>query len=386
MSQPIRIPDAAVLFTPESKKTPPHDPGETPLASQLSTANASALELKMHRGAQTPLQFSGTTGELRALREGAGIFDLGYRSFLRATGKDRVRWLNGMITQAVKSMTPGQVGYTLVLNPQGRIQGDGDVLCFDDYLVLETDRAQSERLLTHLRRYIIMDDVKLEELDASTTAIGIAGPDSGAILQKLGAHLPEPGTFRASALAGIEVTLVHLWSPVVTKFEIHVPAQQVWGLWNALAAAGATPCGITATENLRILEGTPQYDVDFSDKHLPQETNLDRALNFTKGCYIGQEIVERIRARATVHRSLRQFELQGEAPNPGPGEKIEVRAGDAAVGELTSVARIDLAGFSKTLALGVARIEALEKSATEPIRYEGGVAVPLTATPVLGTA
>ena len=91
-----------------------------------------------------------------------------------------------MITQAVKTMAPGQTGYTLVLNPQGRIQGDGDVSCFDDSLLLETDRCQAERLLTHLRRYIIMDDVKLEELDASTTAIGIAGPEAGAILQKLG--------------------------------------------------------------------------------------------------------------------------------------------------------------------------------------------------------
>ena len=372
MSQTVQIPDAVVP--------------ETPLASQLSVATASTLELKVHRGAQTPLRFSGTAVELQAMVQGAGIFDLGYRTFLRATGKDRMRWLNGMITQAVKSMTPGQVGYTLVLNPQGRIQGDGDVLCFDDYLLLETDRAQSERLLTHLRRYIIMDDVKLEELDAVTTAIGIAGPRAAAILEKLGVHMPEPSTFRTGQLSGVDVTLVHLWNPVVTKFEIHVPAERVLTVWNALAAEGATACGAEAMEDLRILEGKPQYDVDFNDKHLPQETNLSRALNFTKGCYIGQEIVERIRARATVHRSLRQFELQGEAPNLVHGEKIELRAGDASVGELTSIARIDLPGFSKTLALGVARIEALEKSETEPIRYEGEVAVPLTGPPVLATA
>ena len=105
-------------------------------------------------------------------------------------------------------------------------------------------------------------------------------------------------------------------------------------------------------------------------------------MNFTKGCYIGQEIVERIRARATVHRSLRQFELHGETPSLSAGEKIELRAGDAAVGELTSVARIELPEFRKTLALGVARVEALEKSETEPIRYTGGTAEPLAAPPV----
>jgi folate-binding protein YgfZ len=287
-----------------------------------------------------------------------------------------------MITQAVKTMTPGQTGYTLVLNAQGRIQGDGDISCFDDSLLLETDRSQAERLLTHLRRYIIMDDVKLEELDAAETAMGIAGPRTAAILEQLGGSVPEPDTFRAGQLAGIDVTLVRLWSPVVTKVEIQVGADKALDLWNALSAAGAVPCGAAAVEDLRILEGTPQYDVDFSDKHLPQEVNLPRALNFTKGCYIGQEIVERIRARATVHRSLRQFELQGDTPVLSAGEKIELRVGEAAVGELTSLAHIQLPGVEKTLALGVARVEALEKSETEPIGYAGGTALPLAVPPV----
>ena len=372
MSQTYRITDAVVV--------------ETPLASQLSADHASAPELKMHRGARTPLGFSGNAAELQALLRGAGVFDLGYRTFLRATGKDRVRWLNGMITQAVKSMTPGQVGYFLVLNAQGRIQGDGDVFSYEDSLLLETDRAQSERLLTHLRRYIIMDDVKLEELDAATTAIGIAGPNAAGILEKLGASVPDAGTFQTGQLAGVDVTVVHGWSPVVTRLEIHLPTDQVLRVWKTLVAEGATPCGIAAMEDFRVLEGRPQYDVDFSDKHLPQETNLERALNFTKGCYIGQEIVERIRSRATVHRWLRQFELQGEVPALGAGEKIELRVGDATVGELSSVARIELAGLTKGVALGVARTEALEKSETEPIRYAGGIAVPLSAPPVPATA
>jgi folate-binding protein YgfZ len=340
----------------------------------------------MHRGAQTPLRFSGIATELPALLQSAGIFDLGYRTLLRATGKDRVRWLNGMITQAIKTMAPGETGYTLVLNAQGRIQGDGDVSAYDDFLMLATDRSQSERLLTHLRRFIIMDDVKLEELDGSTTAIGIAGPLAGEIVRKLGSSLPEAGTFRQGQVAGIDVTVIASYSPVIPRFEIRVASDQVLALWQALVAAGATPCGVAAMEDLRVLEGTPLYDVDFSDKHLPQETNLQRALNFTKGCYLGQEIVERIRARATVHRSLRQFALEGETPRIGPGEKLELRAGEAAVGELTSVARIDLPGLSKTLAIGVARVEALEKSETEPIRYDGGTAVALAAPPSHGNA
>jgi folate-binding protein YgfZ len=365
MSQTYQIPDTAV--------------SETPLAAQLSASGAPAPELTMHRGARTPLRFAGTALKLEALVHKAGVFDLGYRAFLRATNKDRVRWLNGMITQAVKFMVPGQVGYTLVLNAQGRIQGDADVLCFEDFLLLETDRAQIERLLTHLRRFIIMDDVKLEELDAPTTAIGMAGPGAGKILENLGGSLPEAERFGSTQLAGIEVRLVTEYGPIVPKFEIHLAPEQVFTVWEALLRAGASPCGVEATENLRVFGGLPQYDVDFSDKHLPQETNLTRALNFTKGCYLGQEIVERIRSRATVHRSLRQFELQGETPKPGAGEKLELRAGDAVVGELTSVARIDLPDLHKTLALGIARVEALDKVETDPIRYDGGLAVPLAS-------
>ena len=363
MSQTYQIPDTAV--------------SETPLAARLSASGSPASELTLHRGARTPLRFAGAGPELEALVHKAGVFDLGYRAFLRATNKDRVRWLNGMITQAVKFMVPGQVGYTLVLNPQGRIQGDADVLCFEDFLLLETDRAQIERLLTHLRRFIIMDDVKLEELDAPPTAIGLAGPGAGVILQNLGASLPEPERFVTTQLAGIDVRLMSQYGPVAPKFEIHLAPEQVFTVWEALLQAGATQCGVEATENLRVFEGLPQYDVDFSDKHLPQETNLTRALNFTKGCYIGQEIVERIRSRATMHRSLRQFELQGETPKLAAGQKIELRAGDAVVGELTSVARFDLPDLQKTLALGMARVEAIEKAETEPIRFDGGTALPV---------
>ncbi|HVT97004.1 MAG TPA: hypothetical protein VHE33_05820 [Acidobacteriaceae bacterium] len=382
MTQTYQNPGAAVLSALEAQNATAGEAWRTPLTSRLSTDDASTPELTMHRGAETPLRFSATPAELRLLVQKAGVFDLGYRTVLRATGKDRIRWLNGMITQAVKNMTPGQIGYTLVLSPQGRIQGDGDVYCFEDSLLLETDRFQVERLLTHLRRFIIMDDVRLEELDAAETAIGIAGPQTAEILEKLGGSLPEPDTFRRGQLAGIDVTLIRTWSPAVTKAEIRVDAGQVVDLWNALAEAGATPCGTAALEDLRVLEGTPLFDVDFGDKHLPQEANLFRALNFTKGCYIGQEIVERIRARATVHRSLRQFELHGETPNLNPGETVELRAGEATVGELTSVARIDLTGVARTFALGVARTEALDKSETQPICYPGGTALPLAMPPV----
>lgn len=358
MSETIQIPNAAV--------------SDTPLTAALRVP-----ERAMHRGANTPLRFAGKAAELQGLLHEAGVFDLGYRTFVRVSGKDRVRWLNGMISQAVKFMMPGQVAYTLVLNAQGRIQGDADVYCHEAVLFLETDRTQAERLLAHLRRYIIMDDVKLEETDTSITSIGVAGPRAQEILTSLGAPVPDAGSFASGKLGGIDVMVAHGYSPAVPRFEMHVAADRAVDVWNAVTAAGATACGLEPVEALRVLEGVPLYDVDFSDKHLPQETNLRRALNFAKGCYLGQEIVERIRARATVHRSLRQFELSGEAPRLAPGEKLELRTGGTAVGELSSTAAIRLPELTKNLALGVARTEALEQNPA--LEYDGGTA---TAVPL----
>ena len=366
MSQTVQIPNSAV--------------SDTPLVAGLAAENG-APERAMQRGANTPLRFAGNPTELEDLLHGAGVFDLGYRTFVRVSGKDRVRWLNGMVTQGVKFMTPGQVAYTLVLNAQGRIQGDADLYCHEDVLFLETDRSQTERLLTHFRRFIIMDDVKLEETDASITSLCIAGPKAPELLGAVGATVPEAGMFGAATLAGETVTVAHGYSPVVPRFEIHVPVHRAVALWKALIAAGATPCGLEAAEDLRVLEGVPLYDVDFTDKNLPQETNLLRALNFTKGCYIGQEIVERIRARATVHRTLRQFELSGEARRLAPGEKVELRAGGVAVGELTSVAAVQLPDLRKNLALGIVRTEALEQN--EALEYDGGQATPVPLPPQL---
>jgi folate-binding protein YgfZ len=149
--------------------------------------------------------------------------------------------------------------------------------------------------------------------------------------------------------------------------------------WRILTQAGAMPAGFQALESLRILEGTPRYGVDMSDRHLPQEINQSRALNFNKGCYLGQEIVERIRSRATVHRTLRQFELIGALPSTG--SELKAEGDDKPIGEITSAAHYALPGLPRTFAIGMVRVEALERKAV--ITYPGGKAIPLDAPPAL---
>jgi folate-binding protein YgfZ len=185
--------------------------------------------------------------------------------------------------------------------------------------------------------------------------------------------------FVPAKLNGITITVVRAYSVLVPKFELWLAAEDVAEVWRVLTHAGAAPAGFSALQSLRILEGTPLYGVDITDRYLPQETNQTRALNFNKGCYLGQEIVERIRSRATVHRTLRQFELCGSLPSAGA--ELRAEGDDKSIGEITSAAHYALPGLPRTFALGFVRVEALERKAL--ITYPGGKAIPLEAPPVL---
>ena len=358
----------------------------TPLAVHLQAA-ASHLPIAAYRGVPTIQAFAGRNAELAALTGRAGVFDLGYRAFVRITGGDRLRWLNGMVSNTIVALEEGQGNYSFLLNAQGRILGDADIYRFSDHLLLETDRSQLPALLAHLDHFIIMDDVELQPLDASATAIGVAGPSAASILERLGFTIP-PAPFAASkwqpaaAAAPAEIVLTQAYSPLVPRFEIRLPSTAAPELWAALISAGAEPSGSEAVEALRILEGTPLYSVDIRDRHLPQETAQSRALNFSKGCYLGQEIVERIRSRASVHRTFRQFALAGKPAPPEAGQTLPLQAEGAAqnpVGELSSIAEYDLPGFTGTLALGFIRTESLERKL--PISCNGTTVTPLDAPP-----
>ena len=138
-------------------------------------------------------------------------------------------------------------------------------------------------------------------------------------------------------------------------------------LWDVLLAAGAVPCGLHATEALRVLEGLPRYGVDVLDRDLPQETSQTRALHFAKGCYLGQEIVERIRSRGSVHRRLMQFTLSAK-PGTLPAE---LTTEGAAAGRITSIATYQ----GTTYGLGIVRGDAVERRSS--LAFDGGTATPL---------
>jgi folate-binding protein YgfZ len=351
-------------------------PAPTPLAIHLA-ATVPDKALRLHAGALTPESFSSSEDELAAALHRHAIFDLGYRTRIRVTGEDRLRWLNGMVSNAIPALAEGSGNYNFILNAQGRIQGDAYIFRAADHLLLDTDRSQAHRLLAHLDHFIIMDDVELSPLDETTTGIGILGPGAAGALDGLGlaASSLEVLRSRAAVIAGAPVTLLRAYSVQFPRYELWFDPAHTAAIWNALNSAAI---GIDSVEALRVLEGIPRYGIDFSDRHLAQETLQFRALNFTKGCYLGQEIVERIRSRATVHRNLRQFELIGEI-SAIPAD-LRAAGDPAAVGQLSSVAQFRQSGLTRTLAIGFIRSEVLERGSR--IEYDGGTATVLDHPPL----
>ena len=351
----------------ETALIPP--PVATPLAAQLG------WPVSPYRGVLTAAVLDAPEAEIEALAHGVAVHDLGWLRRVQVRGEDRFRWLSGMVTNMVNDLPPDSGAWNLVLNAQGRIQGDLTVWRSGDKLELEIAADQYDKLLAHLDHFIIMDDVELVPVEG-VTAIGLSGPKAGEVLKRiLFEPLAEPLTLRGflpSREYGVLTEHYALW--------VENNPERVANLWEQLLHAGAKPVGSAALEAFRIAEGIPIYGIDIAERDLPQETSQLRALHFNKGCYLGQEIVERIRSRGNVHRHLRHLELDG--PLPATGTELTL---EGAVGTFTSAAELPLSTGNRRFALAMIRAEAEARNL--PLDYttaEGpGTAKILTAPPAI---
>jgi folate-binding protein YgfZ len=386
----------------------------TPLAALLESAarphELAAYRLCAYRGVLTPRELDAPARETAALATGAAVHDLGWLRRVAVRGEDRFRWLSGMVTNTVNDLFPNTGAWNLVLNAQGRIQGDltvwregeelspqrrnpsgvtpatGDRLLGTPFagesgLELEIAADQYEKLMAHLNHFIVMDDVELIPLGeeqvgeaGSETAVGLTGPLADEVLERVG--LPVIGQPMAGTCVewnGWELRILRGYGVLAPHYEFWLPSAGLKKLWSCLRTAGATPVGCAALEAFRIAEGIPAYGIDIVERDLPQETSQMRALNFNKGCYLGQEIVERIRSRGSVHRHLRALELSGPAPAAGTELTFEDAVGNlAAAGQITSSAELSLASGSRVFALGMIRGEA--EQGNQPLTYTAGKA------------
>jgi folate-binding protein YgfZ len=335
----------------------------TPLAALLAQS-AADQELVTFHGVITPRKLDAAGKETAALTSAAAVHDLGWLRRVAVRGEDRFRWLSGMVTNTVNDLAVNAGAWNLVLNAQGRIQGDLHVWRDGERLELSIASDQYDKLLNHLDHFIIMDDVELAPLSLQSsegatavltgeTALGLAGPLAADLLARLGwPVLLEPLTCARAAWNDQPVRVVRGYGALVPHYELWVQAAQIPALWNLLVEAGASPVGAAVLEAFRIAEGIPVYGLDIAERDLPQETSQLRAISFNKGCYLGQEIVERIHSRGSVHRHLRPLELFG--PLPMAGCELKLPDG-AAAGLVTSVAELPLDTGNRVFALAMMR-------------------------------
>ena len=271
------------------------------------------------------------------LRESAAWIDLSARGKIRALGEDRARLLHAMTTQDVQSLSPGEGCYAFFLNAQGRILGDVNLFCREDYFLLDTEPETRSKLFEHIDRYIIADDVTLEDATGQLATIAIEGPQASAVLDRLGAPLPE-ADFATQVWGNRMVARVN--STGAGGFFIFLPTAEKADLLAALGGAGIPEATSQEARTVRIEHGRPRYGEEITERYLVQETAQLHAVHFSKGCYLGQEIVERVRSRAQIHRVLRRLEIElpelAEGPAPLAGSKL--KAGEADAGEIASAA------------------------------------------------
>jgi folate-binding protein YgfZ len=310
-------------------------------------------------GSPPSADYGDVRAEFYALHSGCGVYDLGWRAKIVLTGSDRVRWLNGMISNNVRDLAIGHGVYAFLLTAQGHVQADLYAFQRGSSLLVDTERSQRDKILQVFDHYIIADDVEVKDISNQLTAVGLTGPGSHKVLERAGMVVPELGylEFADTTWNQVSITVLHAGEEAKDSWQIWIAPEHVGTLWDALVKAGARPSGTSALNLFRISRGIPQHGLDIRERDLPQETGQMRALSFTKGCYLGQEIVERIRSRGAVHRQFGAFTVAG--PLPEPGTKIHAQGKE--VGEITSGAILPLPGGDRVVALGYLRREAAGK-------------------------
>jgi len=319
---------------------------------------------------------------VRAVREAAGVIDRSDRAYLTASGPDAASFLQRMTSNEVSGLEPGQGRYGLQLDAQGHIVADFYSLRMDDHVLLETDWARRGPLRAVLEKHIIAEDAEVSDASERLASLSVEGPQAGRLLKAALSQGAIPGSELNHAWVRLHdspVLVVRLSETGEEGFRLIFVVEYAQNVWEALAAQQRhvqwKPVGHAALNILRTEAGIPWYGAELTEQTLPPEAGLEqRAISYAKGCYLGQEIVERIRSRGHVNRKLVGLVL-GVAELPAPGAKLlrdrkEVGVITTAVHSPTLVADI---------ALGYVRREHLDLGTR--LEVEGGGAAEVTALP-----
>jgi folate-binding protein YgfZ len=291
------------------------------------------------RGVRMASRFTTVEQEYRAAHEAAALFDRSHRGLIVATGADRQTWLHNLVTNTVRDLSPGDGVYAFATDVKGRTQFDLNILVLADALWLDVDRPTAPAAQAHLERFLITEDVALTDAGERFARLGCAGPAAADVAKSLGVGNLTP----MPALAGAwiddpRVRLVRHDFAGRTGFELFVPIDEAGRWWQRLAAMpGVTPAGTAATEALRIEAGIPAWGFDIDEKVIPPETGqIERGISYNKGCYLGQEIIERMRSFGSVARRLVKLEVADGAGVSPPAPLVQK---GKEIGRVTSLIR-----------------------------------------------
>lgn len=268
--------------------------------------------------------------------------DRSHRGLLEITGTDRVAWLHNLTTNQVNTLARNDGNYAFALNVKGRILFDMNVLAREDALWLDVDRAFLDTACKHLDKYIIMEDVSITDRTEDWVRFGLAGAGAAKVLEGLGAaNVSNWPSLGLNAVTWTNETLPAFRHDFCGSFgiELFVPAGEAVNFWQALTGDERTPrvhpVGDDAVQVCRIEHGIPWPGREITDEYLPAETGqMERAVSYNKGCYLGQEVVERMRSRDVVARRLVGLRFSGRESPPIRGDLTDDTG--TTVGNLTS--------------------------------------------------
>ena len=336
-------------------------PPETPLLDLYRTAGAEVAE---YFGTLLPAHFGNFAAEYAAARETVALIDTNFRACFSFSGPDAQRYLNAILTSNVRDLRPGQGAVGLLLTGQGHILAEIETLALTDRLLTIFHAMVRERTFSTFDKFIIMDDVTLEDVTALTGTLDLIGPLAAAVL------LEGAGVDIATAprFAHMDATFESIPCRVVCDTSADFPAatlmasrEDLAALWQQLSlrvrAHGGIPAGMEALNSIRLERGIPWFGHDYDDKNIPHEAGVERShISYEKGCYTGQEIVERVRSRGHVNRRLTELKfLASAAPAPQTKLLVSEKGTVSEVGHITSTAFSPLLGHP--IGLGYLRRE-----------------------------
>jgi folate-binding protein YgfZ len=336
-----------------------------PLESPLLDLHRSVrAEVGEYFGTLLPSRFGDFREEYDAARNAVCLVDTNFRAFFNFSGPDAQRYVNAVLTSNVRDLRPGQGTVGLLLTPQGHILAEVETFVIDNTIMAVSHSMVRERTFSTFDKFIIMDDVTLTDVTLSTGTLDLVGPRAADLISELcGIKLSAmpPMGHQEVMVGAIPCRVVHnQWAGHSCAMLI-APLDQLSPLWIKLETGvrthGGTVAGMEAINSIRLEHGSPWFGTDYEDKNIPHEAGLEHShISYEKGCYTGQEIVERVRSRGHANRRLTSLQFLSSEP-PAAGTKLHVQAGSAAseVGYVTSVAFSPL--LDRPIGLGYVRRE-----------------------------